>query len=185
MNAHSFPLTDGVLILRAALPADARALYAAIQESLGEVPRWLPGLNAELTVTGIGTWITAGTTAWAEGTAYNCVITEAAGGRVLGGCGLTHVHPSHRFANLYYWVRTSATGQGVATRAVRLLAAFGFAHLGLQRVEILVEVGNTPSTRVAAKAGAHEEGRLRNRLYIYGQPRDAHMFSLIPSDMDG
>src|SRR5947209_3158294 len=99
-------LTDGIVIVRATQPADAPAFYAAVQESLGEVPRWLPGLNADLTVAGIADWIAGGATAWAAGTAYNCVIVAAAGGRLLGGCGLTQLHPSHRFANLYYWVRT-------------------------------------------------------------------------------
>ena len=38
--------------------------------------------------------------------------------RFLGGCGINHISRVHRFGNLGYWVRTSATGRGIAVSAV-------------------------------------------------------------------
>ena len=80
---------------------------------------------------------------------------------LLGGCGLSQINRNHRFANLYYWVRTSRTRQGVARRAIRLAARFGIESLGLQRVEVVVQVGNVASMRAAEGAGAQREGVLR------------------------
>jgi len=101
----------------------------------------------------------------------------------IGGSGLNQINQQYQIGNLGYWVRTSCTGQGVATRAVRLLARFGFEELGLGRIEIVAAVGNTASQRVAEKAGAHREGVLRRRLFLHDEYHDAVMYSLITEDL--
>ncbi len=53
----------------------------------------------------------------------------------------------------------------------------------MQRIEIVVTVGNDASKRVAEKVGATREGLLRNRLNIHNTIHDAFMYSLIPSDL--
>jgi ribosomal-protein-serine acetyltransferase len=90
----------------------------------------------------------------------------------------------HRYANLFYWVRSSRLRQGVASAAVRLLARYAFETVGLQRVEIVVAVGNAASARVAEKVGAVREGILRNRIFLHGSSYDAFSYSLIPGDLD-
>lgn len=101
----------------------------------------------------------------------------------MGSCGLSQINRRHRFANVFYWVRRGYTGQGIARRAVRLLAGFGFAQIGLVRVEILMAVENPASRRVAEGAGAHYEGRLRHRIVLGDTLHDAFLFSLLPSDL--
>jgi RimJ/RimL family protein N-acetyltransferase len=103
------------------------------------------------------------------------------GNRMVGGCGLNALNPGHRFANLGYWIRTSAAGRGYAARAVRALAAWAFANTQLERLEIVAAVGNIRSQRAAEKAGAHREGILRARLMVHGQPSDAVMYSIVRS----
>jgi RimJ/RimL family protein N-acetyltransferase len=78
--------------------------------------------------------------------------------RSWGGC-LDQLDASGT-ANVGYWVRTSRTGQGIATAAVRLVARFGFEDLGLRRLELLIAVHNVASRRVAEKVGATLEGVL-------------------------
>jgi RimJ/RimL family protein N-acetyltransferase len=84
---------------------------------------------------------------------------------------------------MYYWVRTGDTNRGVATRAVRLLARFGFEAAALVRIEIVVPIGNAASIRVAEKAGASREGLLRSRVMLHGMLHDAVMFSLVEEDL--
>ncbi len=88
-------------------------------------------------------------------------------------------------ANLGYWVRTARTGRGIATAVVLLLADFGFKELKLNRIEIMVDIENKRSQRVAEKTGAVREGILRNRLIIHNKVRDVVLFSLIPKDISG
>lgn len=172
------------ILIRQFQPEDAEATFEAIQESLAEVSKWLPNLNDELTLDSVRAYIAGQPRLWTQGEAYNFVIVDGKNGRILGGCGLTTIHPLHRYANLYYWVRSRSTGRGVATRAVRMLSGFALHETGLQRVEIVVAVGNEASKRVAEKAGAHLEGVLRQRLRDGERNRDAYMFSLIKSDLE-
>ncbi|PYS40243.1 MAG: N-acetyltransferase, partial [Acidobacteria bacterium] len=114
---------------------------------------------------------------------YSFGIFDKDSGRFLGGVGLNFFNRVHQMANLGYWVRTSAVGRGVATRATRLVARLGFAQLGLQRIEIIAAVDNLASQRVAEKAGAVREGLARKRLLVRGEPQDAFVFSLLPEDL--
>lgn len=171
------------ITLRPFSPDDAEALHAAVQESLEQVTPWLTNLSADLTVADIRRFAAHTLTEWDEGTAYHHVIAAAADGRVLGGIGLTQINRLHMFGNIYYWVRTSAAGRGVASAAVRQLAQFAFTTLGVKRLEIVMAVGNEASRKAAAKAGATYEGRLRNRLQMHNVWHDAYMYSLVPADV--
>ena len=102
--------------------------------------------------------------------------------RFVGACGLNQFRMEHKIANLGYWVRRTAMGQGYAPAATRLLARFGFEQLGLNRIEIVVAGGNIPSQRAAEKAGAIHEGVLRARLSIHDKVHDAVIHSFIPAD---
>ncbi len=162
---------------------DAEALHAAIQESLAELTPWMTNLSADLTVADLRRLATHMLVEWDEGTAYHHVIVAPGDGRVLGGIGLTQINQLHMFGNIYYWVRTSAAGQGVASTAVRQLARFGFDQVGVKRLELVMAVGNAASRKAAEKAGASYEGRLRNRLQMFNVWHDAFMYSLTPADL--
>jgi RimJ/RimL family protein N-acetyltransferase len=104
---------------------------------------------------------------------------ESGHGAYLGGCGLNQIDRVNGRANLGYWVRSAASGHGVATAAVRLLQDWGFQNTDLARFEIVIAVGNVASHRVAEKSGATREGTLRSRLLLHGTHHDATMFSFI------
>lgn len=168
----------GICSLRRYRPDDAQALWEAARESVGEVGRWLPWCHAEYSVAEALEWISLGAKLFFEGQEYRFAVVGA-DGRLLGGCGINQVNRVHRFGNLGYWVRTSATGRGVATEAVRQAARFAFRETDLVRLEIVCAVGNARSQRVAERAGAVREGVLRQRLLLHGEPVDAVMYSFV------
>jgi ribosomal-protein-serine acetyltransferase len=175
-------LNDGSIAIRPFRPGDAQPVYDAIQESLADVTPWLRDLGSVRSAADVEAFIALQSENWGKGSAYNFAITELDRSTILGGCGLTQVNQNHRFANLFYWIRSSRTRQGIASRVARMLARYGLVTLGLQRIEIVVETANIASLRVAEKAGAQREGVLRNGLNSHGVPRDAVMFSLTPQD---
>ncbi|HJR51618.1 MAG TPA: GNAT family protein, partial [Gemmatimonadales bacterium] len=122
-------------------------------------------------------WVTAQQALARQDLAYEFAIWGE--GRYLGGCGISQISATNRFANLGYWVRASAMGRGVAPAAARLAAEFAFQHTDLVRLEIVCAVGNVRSQRVAEKLGAVREGVLRSRLFLPSGPSDAVMFSLV------
>jgi RimJ/RimL family protein N-acetyltransferase len=176
-------MTDGVIALRPLRLDDAAHIWLAIQESRAALQQWLPTAGRVASADELRAYAAMAQQDLSAGIAYDFAVQDAPDGYLLGGIGLTQINRHHRFANLYYWIRTSRTRQGIACRAIRLAARFGLEVLGLQRVEIVVELGNIASMRAAEKAGARREAMLRNRLVNNGRAVDAAMFSLIPSDL--
>ena len=176
----SIQLTDEDLLLRPFRLTDSAQLYCAVKESLKELKPWMSWATDEYNERTAREYITIARARWEEHTFYGFAITRA--DDFLGTCTLSSIHPIYHFCNMGYWVRTSCHGQGVAGRAAKLAARFGFEHLGLIRVEIVIGIGNQASLRVAEKIGAHYEGVLLNRMVVGKSVYDAHMYSLLPSD---
>jgi ribosomal-protein-serine acetyltransferase len=119
---------------------------------------------------------------WEQDDFYMFFVIDEGTREIVGVTFLNHVNRMYQMANLGYAIRTSRTREGIATKAAKLAARYGFEKLGLQRIEIVVTKDNVPSLKVAEKVGALREGLLRNRLLLHGIPKDAYMHSLIPTD---
>jgi RimJ/RimL family protein N-acetyltransferase len=176
-------LTDGLVAIRKYREGDAELLYEAVRESIAEVSVWLPWCHEGYSIEESRDFIATRNIRSQGDEWYSFAVLDAASGRFLGGVGINFINRIHQFANLGYWVRTSAAGHGVATRATKLAARFGFEELGLNRIEIVAAVNNLASQRVAERAGAVREGILRKRLSINGLPHDAVLFSLVVEDL--
>jgi ribosomal-protein-serine acetyltransferase len=148
-----------------------------VLESLAQLQPWMPWCHPQYSVIDSRSWLEAQVPAFQSGTAFEFAIMSV-DGTYLGGCGLNQIDRINRRANLGYWVRSTATRQGVATGAVRALRDWAFEVTDLVRLEIVVAVGNAASHRVAEKVGAVREGTLIRRLMLHGALRDASMFSL-------
>jgi ribosomal-protein-serine acetyltransferase len=178
-------LSDGIVAVRPWQAGDAQALYDAARESIDTVAPWLSWLDDLYSRDDAERWVIESEQHWARQSEFRFMVHDAGTGRLLGGAGLNHLNQMHRFANLGYWVRTSATGAGVASRAARLVARFGLTTLGLGRIEILTVPSNLASQRVASKVGATFEGELRDRLLVRGTRWAARLYSLTRADLEG
>jgi RimJ/RimL family protein N-acetyltransferase len=69
------------------------------------------------------------------------------------------------------------------TRAVRLLAGYGFEEFDLNRIELIIAVDNRASNRVAEKAGFTHEGVLRRYRENKGIWRDHDLWSLLSDEL--
>src|SRR5436190_13223675 len=142
-------LRDESILLRPYLEADADKLYEAVRESIPEVSRWLSWCDENYSIEDSRQFVTSRGRASQTDEWYSFAVFERSSNRYVGGVGLNFINRIHQFANLGYWVRTSAAGRGFATRATRLAARFGFERLGLVRIEIVAAVDNLGSQRVA------------------------------------
>lgn len=171
-------------VIRLYEQSDAEHLRVAACESVAEVSPWLRWCHPGYSLDEAKEWIAAQQELAKEGQAFAFAIWRE--GQYLGGCGINQINSANRFANLGYWVRSSAMGRGVAPAAVRLVAEYAFRETELIRLEIVCATGNVRSQRVAEKSGALREGVLRNRLVLPSGPSDAVMFSLVkPSEGGG
>jgi len=174
-------LADGQVTIRPYQAGDVDQHHAAARASK-DVARWLDWCHADYTWVESYAWIASRPDAWADQEAYSFAVAEIPGGAFLGGCGLNQINAAHGVASMGYWVRSDRAGEGIATRAARLVACFGFETLGLHRIEIMMQPGNRGSQRVAQKVGAVYEGLCRHRIAVHGSPQDVLLYSLVPSD---
>lgn len=73
-------------------------------------------------------------------------------------------------------------GQGVATRAVRLLIRYAFEELGLHRVVAHAEPDNRASLRIATRVGLRREGIVRAAEQSRGERRDHVQLARLATD---
>ena len=175
-------ITDDVVTLRPFRLEDVIQLYQAIYESLTELKPWMSWAHDEYSPQDADDFIRITRVRWEEQSLYAFAIIDSKSGEILGGCSLSHKHPIYHYCNLGYWVRTSHHGKGIAGRAAKLAARYGFEYGGIIRAEIVIAVGNEKSIRAAEKMGAHYEGVLLNRMVVGKSIYDARMYSLTPQD---
>lgn len=159
-------------------PSDAKDMHSAVLESVKEVGHWMSWAHPKYSLNNARSWIKDQQKLHSQHLAYEFAIRDERG-TFLGGCGVNHVNNVDRFANLGYWIRTSAAGHGIAPEAVRLVTDYMFKETTLNRLEIVCAVGNVRSQKVAEKVGAQREGILRNRVMLPAGPSDAVMYSLL------
>jgi RimJ/RimL family protein N-acetyltransferase len=180
---YSTTLAGDGIVMRPVEEGDVAAIYDAVIESAEQLQRFMAWCKPDYGRADTEAWVGTQPQAWREGREYGFVILEPATSRFLGNCGLNRLDWLNLSANLGYWVRTSAAGQGIATAATRLVLGFAFEQLGLQRVEIVAAEGNTASQRIAEKVGAKREALARNRCRTAGVQQDAYVYSVIPGDL--
>lgn len=173
-------LRHGDLVLARVDPVDSDAILEAVLASLPELHRWQPWATLDYGPTHAKQWACTSWLGWEAGTQHDLVLRRDGDPRVLGTVGLNAIRG--RQANLGYWTRSDAAGQGLATTAARLLARFAFEHVGLRRVHLHHAVGNEGSRRVAEKVGFVREGTHRQVTLLHGTPIDATFYSLLGPD---
>lgn len=176
-------VTGGSLVLRPYREDDEERQLEAVRASIAEVERWEDWCHAGYSLEDSRKWVERCIEGWKSDTQFSFCLVDPETGLYWGDCSLTELNRAHGFANLGYWTRTDRVGRGAATAMARAVARFGIEQLALNRVEILVEVANLASQRVAEKAGAVREGVLRRRLFMRGAAQDAVMFSLVAGDL--
>ncbi|HUG68127.1 MAG TPA: GNAT family protein [Pirellulaceae bacterium] len=157
---------------------DVNAIYEAVMESKPQLSPWMPWCHANYSRQDLVTWVEGRPSAWERDESWSFVIVDATR-RLLGTCGIHRLDLNNRNGELGYWVRSSATRQGIASQATRKLCEWAFAEKGLHRVEIIMSVENIASQRVAENAGAVREGILRQRLLLNGRRHDAALYSIL------
>lgn len=160
---------------------DASEMTLAALESVAEVAPWMPWCHPSYSPADAAAWIQMTLDGRREGTMYDFAIVDDAG-QYLGACGINQINHAMGIANLGYWVRSSATGRGIAPAAVRQLIPWVFQNTSLHRLEIVTAIDNVRSQRVAEKVGAHRDAVLKKRILLRGQPHDAVLFSVLRPD---
>lgn len=166
-------LRAGELALRPWGDADVGALLLAHRDPL--LRRRL--VNVLRTEGEARAWLRECREGWADGTRFAFAVWEGAG---LAGCVVLKQggERAPEAAEIGYWTAGDARGRGVAPRAVEAVTAWAFAApraVPLTRIELLHDVENTASCRVAVKCGFAMETVLPPHPPKWPEPGHLHV----------
>jgi [ribosomal protein S5]-alanine N-acetyltransferase len=123
-----------------------------------EIPRWTR-VRSPYTNEDALAWVALAESMAREGSAYHLLVVEAEGGAPLGSVGLEIPRQPELHGEIGYWLAAPARGQGIATRAVHVLARWALETLSLPSVEVHVLPSNAASQAVARRAGFRPAGQ--------------------------
>ncbi|MEV4940173.1 GNAT family N-acetyltransferase [Streptomyces zaomyceticus] len=125
-------------------------------------------------------WVQAQQRGWAAGDRFGFAVLEAQRGsfreQLVGNVVLKEVASGKPAAEVGYWTAAHARGRGVASRALEALTSWAFDTFeadGLERLELLHQVDNPASCRVARKSRYDFDSILPAAPPSF--PRDGHL----------
>ncbi|MFI7383640.1 GNAT family N-acetyltransferase [Streptomyces sp. NPDC049813] len=175
MAAHlPGPLAAGArVVLRPLTLADADEFTARARESQDLHHPWLfPPLRPD-------TFATYAANLIEDPAKRGLLVCERASGALAGFVNINNiVQGAFRCGALGYGAFAHAAGRGLMTEALGLVVRHAFGPLGLHRLEINVQPGNTASLALARRAGFRREGFSPDFLFVDGAWRDHERWAL-------
>ncbi len=166
--------------LRSLHADDAATLVAAVDADRATFDRWLRWSSTILSPEDAGAFIREAARREAENRGFHLGIW--CNGELLGGVPCWSHDAVHHVAELGYWLTAAARGQGLATRATRVVVEHLFANHHVNRVEFQCRTENDASRRVAERVGGRFEGIRRQSHRVGGAFRDHAVYSVLATD---
>ena len=173
------PLGDGTTFLRPWRESDVPKLVTLCQDA--EITRWTRVPTA-YGITSARAWIAESRALVKDRISAPFAIISPGDEELLGSISLMRFTWEDARGEVGYLLGRRARGQGHATRALRLICAWGFATLGLERIDLYAATENLASQRVAERGGFTREAVLRSYHVLHGAPLDMVGFGLLPED---
>lgn len=170
------PLVDGDTALRPWRDTDLPGLVLACQDP--EIARWtrVPSPYDE---SDGRAYLHQRYESTRAGLSAPFAIVDADDDQLLGSISLMRFAWEHARGEVGYWLAAGARGRGHTTRAVRLICAWGFRSLRLERIDLMASTGNPASQRVAERSGFTREAVLRSYMRGNFERHDMVMFGLL------
>ena len=115
---------------------------------------------------------------WDSQKGYEFVIVNAKDDRVKSGCCSEQLDLNGKQANIAYWVRTDATGRGIATYACHFLIQYGLRELDLEIIRVIPSTKNIESKKVAKKLPYASIELVKNGFKIRDPISDALIYKI-------
>jgi len=172
------PLADDLISLEPLTQAHVPALLEIVEDD--QITRYtrVPDGADEAFVRG---WIGRYESGWSDGSRAGFAVVDRAG-ELLGFAGFVQLDQDAREGEIGYAVGAQARGRGIATRSLELLTRWGFDRLELVRIELMIDVDNAGSARVAERGGYRFEGVLRSKHFKDGRRADLGVWSRLRDD---
>ncbi|WP_339838372.1 GNAT family N-acetyltransferase [Paenibacillus sp. FSL R7-0272] len=149
------------LTIRSPQWGDGADVNEALRESVEELRPWLPFAENIPTLEESEASVRKARLRFLERSDLMLHLRDKATDEFVGSSGLHRMDWNARSFEIGYWVRTSRSGEGLVTEAVRGIEQFAIVHLQANRLEIRCDARNVRSASVAKRLGYTQEGILR------------------------
>lgn len=156
LELETSPLTGDTIALRHWRSDDLDALVRELQDP--EISRWVHPIPSPYGQKEGREFLSFADEACSGGTGAHLAALGSLTGELLGSVALSEIDWNNRSAHLGYWTAKGALNSGVARRASRLVIAWAFHRLDIERIELLCDPEDIPSQRVAEVLGFKREG---------------------------
>lgn len=108
-----------------------------------------------------------------------------ADGKAVGSISVSVMNDVYeKSAELGYWLSEDYWGQGITSRAVRMICREAFARFDIIRIFAEPFEYNTGSRKVLEKSGFTYEGTMRDGVYKNGEVHSYCMYSLLRGELE-
>lgn len=138
----------------------AEEVHRVVMVSIENLHRWLPWAKFDYSVEEEFAYIYHVQQKWQEKTGFAYIMRDKKTQTFLGVVDLVKIDENNKVGEIGYWLSDTAIGNGYMTEAVNALETHCFAA-GLNRLVIRNDTLNLRSANVAARAGYHLDGVMR------------------------
>lgn len=170
----------GGLFMRPLTLGDAPVVFDAVQGERSELRTWLPWVDQTETVADTIRFVEEAQQRREDGSALVYGLWQEI--EFAGVVDLHAIDHENGSAQIGYWLRCAARGQGLATQSSMALLGIAFEILELERVEIRCAVQNEPSQAIPRRLGFALEGTLRHAQKLSEGHTDLHVYGLLAQE---
>lgn len=103
-------------------------------------------------------------------------------GKIAGTIGFNEIYKANKIGVVGYWLGEEFQGNGIMSRAFKVLINYGFNDLQLNRIEVRVAVENKKSRALPERFGFKKEGNIRQAEWLYDHYVDHVIYGLLADE---
>jgi len=168
---------DGDSELRVLSEQDTLPLFMLIDQNRTYLHQWLPWVDFTRTAGDELAFIRSLLIQYADNRGFACGIWHK--GQVAGTISYHPIDWSNRKVEIGYWLGAAFQGKGLMTKACRVLVAYAFDELRLNKVEIRCATENTRSCAIPHRLGFTREGIIRQGEWLYDHFVDLILYGML------
>ena len=142
-------------------PSDSKKIFSLVEKNRDYLGKWLPWVENTKTVEDSHNFIITSLDERKKGKTLGFGIKYK--GKLVGHISIMHLSEPDIIPEIGYWISGHTAGLGIMTKCTTTLTQYCFKKLNAQKINIIAEITNFGSNKVAQKSGYK---RLKKRRII-------------------
>jgi len=168
--------------LRILTERDASDLYTLVDQNRAYLRQWLPWIDATRSLDDELDFIRITQARAARNNGFSCGIWHK--GKIVGTIGYHPIDWTNRKVEIGYMLAPQFQGQGLMTKACRILVSYAFKVLKLNKVEIRCATNNERSRAIPERLGFTMRRTVHNGEWLNDHFVDMYVYSIYASQWE-